>query len=80
MKNPVSPKITAVAIVGLLASIILPNIGLVTPEMLGSLGSWAPFWYGVAVTGLAVAAGWLKNDPLRTAGKHAQAASGEDPA
>jgi len=79
VKNPVSPKITAVAIVGLLASIILPNVGLVTPEMLHALGAWGPFWYGVAITGLSVAAGWLKRDPLRDAGKHA-ARSADDPA
>ena len=71
MKNPVSPKVSAVLIVGFLASIILPNVGLITPEMLHSLGSWAPFWYGVAVTGLAAAAGFIKRDPLREAGRHA---------
>lgn len=74
MKTPVSPKITAVLAVGFIASIILPNVGLVTPEMLHSLGPWGPFWYGIAVTGLAAAAGWIRRDPLREAGKASEAA------
>jgi hypothetical protein len=81
MKNPVSPKVSAVLIVGFLASIVLPNVGLVTPEMLHSLGSWGPFWYGVTVTGLAAAAGWIKKDPLRELGKYeAGRPPAEDPA
>jgi hypothetical protein len=69
----ISPKVSAVLIAGFLASVILPNVGLVTPEMLHSLGPWGPFWYGVAVTGISALAGYWKRDPLRDAGKAAQA-------
>lgn len=65
MKTPVSPKVTAAALAGLVASILLPNVGLVTPEMLSALGSWAPFWYGVGVTAISTLAAFIKNDPLR---------------
>ena len=71
MSTPVSPKVLAALIAGLLVSAIAPNVGLVTPDMLSSLGSWAPFWYGVAVTFIAGLAGYLKRDPLRDAGKAA---------
>ena len=71
MSTPVSPKVLAVFIAGLLVSAIAPNVGLVTPEMLSALGSWAPFWYGVGVTLIATVAGYLKTDPLRQKpGKH----------
>lgn len=74
MPTPVSPKVSAPLWAGLIASVLLANIALVTPDMLSWLGPWAPFAYGCAFTALGAVVGYGKRDPLRDLGSEAAAA------
>lgn len=65
MKTPVSPKVWAVVIAGVLVTSILANFTLITPDMLSFLGPWRPFVEGVFVTAITAGAGYWKTDPLR---------------
>lgn len=66
MNTPISPKVVAAAIVGILLSAVVSNIGAITPGLFAFLGAWGPFVYGVIITAAMAAAGYLKGDPLRT--------------
>lgn len=66
MKTPVSPKVTASAVAGIIAAAVLANINLITPDLFTGLGKWSGLVYGLVITLAVTTAGWLKSDPLRS--------------
>jgi hypothetical protein len=77
--TPVSPKVTAGAVAGVIAAAVLANISLITPDLFTGLGKWSGLVYGLVITIAVSGAGWLKGDPLRDAGA-AAAPAPESPA
>lgn len=67
MKTPISPKITSGLNWGVIVTLLVTILSTITPDMLTSLGPYAPLVYGAIGTGSAVLAGYLKTDPLRAA-------------
>jgi len=64
-ETTISPKIIVGAATGLVLAIVVAVLGAVTPDMLASLGAWAPLVF-VAITTAATQLGaYLKRDPLR---------------
>lgn len=66
MVTPISPKVTASAVSGVIAAAILANITLITPDLFAGTGKWSGLIYGLVIAVASTLAGWLKNDPLRT--------------
>jgi len=66
LESPISPKVIAAAIVGIVLTAIVSNLYAITPDMLNFLGPWKVFVGGVLLTALTSLAAWWKTDPLRT--------------
>jgi predicted lipid-binding transport protein (Tim44 family) len=80
MKIPVSPKVTASGLAAIIAGLFLANLDLITPDLFSGLGKWSGLVYALTIAIVTTVAGWLKSDPLRTAGLAAQAADNAQPA
>jgi len=61
----ISPKVVVGAVTGLVLAIVVAVLGAVTPDMLASLGAWAPLVFVAITTAATQLAGYLKRDPLR---------------
>lgn len=57
-----TPKVSAAVIGGILASAILANVTLITPDLFEGLGKWSGLVYGLTITLVMGAAGWLKSE------------------
>lgn len=57
-----TPKVSAAVIGGIIASAILANITLITPDLFDGLGKWSGLVYGLTITLVMGAAGWLKSE------------------
>lgn len=66
MANPISPKVTASGLTGLITTLLLAVVTLITPDMFTGLGKWSSLAYGLVIALASAVAGWLKTDPLRT--------------
>jgi hypothetical protein len=74
--TPLSPKVIAAALGGILATAILSNLQYITPELFHFLGGWGLFGYGLTISAAAGAAGYLKRDLVRDLGNQALADAG----
>lgn len=69
LKN-VSPKVTAQTLVTIFVGVLVSALLAIKPEMLTTLGIWAPV-AGTAITALAAGlSGYFITDPVRQAGEH----------
>lgn len=57
-----TPKVSAAVIGGIIASAILANVTLITPDLFDGLGKWSGLVYGLTITLVMGAAGWLKSE------------------
>lgn len=57
-----TPKVAAAAVAGIIASTILANVDLITPELFDGLGKWSHLVYGLVITLAMSGAGWLKSE------------------
>lgn len=57
-----TPKVSAAVIGGIVASAILANVTLITPDLFDGLGKWSGLVYGLTITLVMGAAGWLKSE------------------
>lgn len=57
-----TPKVAAAVLGGIIASAILANITLITPDLFDGLGKWSGLVYGLTITLVMGAAGWLKSE------------------
>ncbi|GGH93694.1 hypothetical protein ACFFGR_09085 [Arthrobacter liuii] len=57
-----TPKVAAAAIGGIIASALLANITLITPDLFDGLGKFSSLVYGLTITLVMFAAGWLKSE------------------
>jgi hypothetical protein len=64
------PKVVAAVVGGIIASAILSNITLITPDLFTGLGKASGLVYGLTITLIMGLCGWLKSE----------AASGDDTA
>lgn len=64
-ESTVSPKVIVGAATGLVLAIVVAVLGAVTPDMLASLGAWAPLVFVAITTAATQLAGYIKRDPLR---------------
>lgn len=64
-ESTISPKVAAQAATSAALVVLLAIITAVTPDMVASLGVWAPLAYAGIVALGGVIAGWIKRDPLR---------------
>ena len=65
MKTPISPKVTAAGLAGVISALLLSVITLITPDLFDGLGKWSGLAYGLTIAVVTAVAGYLKNDPLR---------------
>lgn len=65
METPISPKVTAAGLAGVISALLLSVITLITPDLFDGLGKWAGLAYGLTIAIVTAVAGYLKNDPLR---------------
>ncbi len=61
----VSPKVVASAIGAVSGAALSAALGALTPELFDFLGPWSGVAFAAITGGGAVAAGYLKGDPLR---------------
>lgn len=66
--TPISPKVTAAGIAGIIASLLLSVVTLITPDLFAGLGNWSGPAYGLTIAVVTSVAGYLKADPLRDLG------------
>jgi hypothetical protein len=57
-----TPKVAAAVIGGIVASALIANVTLITPDLFDGLGKWAGLVYGLTITLVMGAAGWLKSE------------------
>lgn len=57
-----TPKVSAAVIGGIIASAVLANVTLITPDLFDGLGKWSGLVYGLTITLVMGAAGWLKSE------------------
>jgi len=57
-----TPKVAAAVIGGVVASALIANVTLITPDLFDGLGKWAGLVYGLTITLVMGAAGWLKSE------------------
>lgn len=74
-----TPKVAAAVLGGIIASAILANVTLITPDLFEGLGKWSGLVYGLTITLVMGAAGWLKSEGDNAAGSD-QTAPAETPA
>ena len=65
MKTPISPKVTAAGLAGVISALLLSVITLITPDLFDGLGKWSGLAYGLTIAVVTAVAGYLKDDPLR---------------
>jgi hypothetical protein len=65
MNTPISPKVTAAGLAGVISALLLSVITLITPDLFDGLGKWSGLAYGLTIAVVTAVAGYLKNDPLR---------------
>lgn len=65
MQTPISPKVTAAGLAGVISALLLSVITLITPDLFDGLGKWSGLAYGLTIAVVTAVAGYLKNDPLR---------------
>jgi hypothetical protein len=56
------PKVVAAVLAGIIASALLSNLTLITPDLFEGLGKFAGLVYGLTITVVIGVAGWLKSD------------------
>lgn len=64
-ETTISPKLIAGALTGLALAIVVAVLGAVTPDMLESLGAWAPLAFVAITTAATQLSVYLRRDPLR---------------
>jgi len=64
-QTPISPKVTAAGLAGVISALLLSVITLITPDLFDGLGKWSGLAYGLTIAVVTAVAGYLKNDPLR---------------
>lgn len=65
MQTPISPKVTAAGLAGVISALLLSVITLITPDLFDGLGKWSGLAYGLTIAVVTAVAGYLKTDPLR---------------
>jgi hypothetical protein len=65
MNTPISPKVTAAGLAGVISALLLSVITLITPDLFDGLGKWSGLAYGLTIAVVTAVAGYLKTDPLR---------------
>jgi len=65
LATPISPKVTASTLAGVVASLLLAVVTLITPDLFEGLGKWSNLAYGLTIALVMAVAGYLKGDPLR---------------
>lgn len=75
-----TPKVAAAVLGGIIASAILANITLITPDLFEGLGKWSGLVYGLTITFVMGAAGWLKSEGDKANGDSAESVPAETPA
>jgi len=65
LETPISPKVTAAGLAGIISALLLSVVTLITPDLFDGLGKWSGLAYGFTIALVTVVAGYLKNDPLR---------------
>ncbi|MGO4583653.1 hypothetical protein AB4Z38_07160 [Arthrobacter sp. 2RAF6] len=56
------PKVVAAVVGGIIASAVLSNISLITPDLFTGLGKASGLVYGLTITLIIGVCGWLKSD------------------
>ncbi|MGN6589513.1 MAG: hypothetical protein ACTHKE_04400 [Sphingomicrobium sp.] len=82
MKNltPISPKVIVAAIVGIILTSVVSNVGSIDPSAFDFLGPWKLFVLGTLLTLITSAAAWWKTDPLRVLPEDQENAAADAPA
>lgn len=75
-----TPKVAAAVLGGIIASAILANVTLITPDLFEGLGKWSGLVYGLTITLVMGAAGWLKSEGDKAGDAPDQSAPAETPA
>ena len=57
-----TPKVAAAVIGGVVASALIANVTLITPDLFDGLGKWSGLVYGLTITLVMGGAGWLKSE------------------
>jgi hypothetical protein len=66
------PKVVAAVIGGIIASAVLSNVTLITPDLFTGLGKASGLVYGLTITLVIGVCGWLKSDATSAADSSAQ--------
>lgn len=61
------PKVVAAVIGGIVASALLSNLTLITPDLFDGLGKFSGLVYGLTITLVIGVCGWLKSDATASA-------------
>ena len=72
------PKVVAAVVGGIIASAVLSNISLITPDLFSGLGKASGLVYGLTITLVIGVCGWLKSDGA-PADTQKDAAAGDTP-
>lgn len=73
------PKVVAAVVGGIIASAVLSNITLITPDLFTGLGKASGLVYGLTITLVMGICGWLKSEGTAVSGDASQATAGDTP-
>jgi hypothetical protein len=76
--TPISPKVLASGLTGVIASLLLAVVTLITPDLFDGLGKWSNLAYGLTIALVMAAAGYLKSEGA-PADTSKDASSGDTP-